>query len=241
MVRDGKVVVTNSDSDTDSIDSLETPEELLARFSTKAKPDRPETESDTGAGTGTDTGSGMGGSNTKKNARKRLISTEVPKYSFSLGDLVHDAVDDNEMQENVRKAKEKMELTARELEKSKQDAAGKRRELLVSMMGDDADPAQVQRFNKAIERTEALDETETFSFFEETVCPPSPFRFPQKCISPGYWGGVLRGSSLYISAGRRRRAINTNANHCQTPVLVSALSYQGSLGSFLQMEVYQTS
>ena len=191
MVRDGNVVVTNSDSDTDSIDSLESPEELLARFATKsAKPAAAEAETDTG------TGSDMVRSGAVKNARKSPFSTEVPKYSFSLDDLVHHAVDDNKIQENVRKAKEQMEHNAREREKAKQDSARRRRELFATVMGADADPAQVQRFSKAIERTEALDEADTFSFFEDTVCPPSPFKFPQKSISPGYWGGVLRGSSI---------------------------------------------
>lgn len=184
VVKNGKVVVTNSDSETDSISSLESPDELLARFMPQAKPEITDTDTNNSS-----TMAQRGGSSSRFG--KKPISMAIPKYSFSLDDLVHHAVDDNEMQENARKAREEMETNAKKRGEERLGQGMSRDDIISVLVGDDVDPVDRQRVEQMLDRTEAFEESKTWSFFEDTACPPSPHRFPQKSIAPGYWGGVL--------------------------------------------------
>ncbi|KAL1955585.1 hypothetical protein VTO42DRAFT_8388 [Malbranchea cinnamomea] len=187
VMKNGEVMVTNSDSDTGSESSIESPEELLARFASQLNPEPAEVAQDMPLREASSAG-----------ARKQPISTEIPKYTFSIEDLVVHAVDDNETQTNVRKAREEMELrAASSLNKESLDkhSRAKHDDVFASVIEDNSDGTAIQRLKDAIDRTEAFDEPKIWSFFEDTPCPPSPLRFPQKSIAPGFWGGVLRDSS----------------------------------------------
>jgi hypothetical protein len=99
VIKNGKVVVTSSDGDdTDSISSMEDPDELLRKFTSSSTPEAqrsvisPERPSRP----------------LSKAARNKKLSslTAIPTYKYSLESLVTDAVDDNETEAGIAKIRQ---------------------------------------------------------------------------------------------------------------------------------------
>lgn len=189
IMKKGNVVVTNLDSDTGSDSTIESPDELLAKFMPP-----PKAESSSPSHNRAVPLRGGNPLSSSRTGRSR-ITTELPKYNFSIDDLLVHSVDDNEMRANVTKARQTLE---RPQSVEGRPGRTKRDQVLESAVEDRSDPGAIQRLRDAVDRTEVFDRNKSWSFFEDTTtCPPS-LRFPQQSIPPQFWGGVLRGESLLL-------------------------------------------
>lgn len=183
LVKDGKELVTGTDGeDTDSVASLEDPEELLRRF-TCPKEDTPEEPSKD-----TSTGGRM-------SLRSKNGFTE-PDYKNTLDILVTEAVDDNETEAGVAKLKAAFESeTARNNVQAKLGREGGelREDMLTSALGDKDDDLGLQRLLDAVRRTEAFEQEKTWQFFDRKADVPPALEFPRKAVAPGTHLAALRG------------------------------------------------
>ncbi|EGC49093.1 conserved hypothetical protein [Histoplasma capsulatum var. duboisii H88] len=188
VVRDGKVIVTNSDEDTDSLSDLESAEDLLARFLKPPASVRPLSSSSHSPRPGRDnTDAGRptklqqllsGRSSLKLNDRK-----DLPKYQFSLDTLVADAANDKATEAKVAKIKQGL-LPKVQPERCR---GVLRADLLAAAVEDETDTKGIQRLKDAVERTETFATRKIWLFFEEkTPVVPYP-RFPSGWIQPASW------------------------------------------------------
>ncbi|EER36822.1 conserved hypothetical protein [Histoplasma capsulatum H143] len=188
VVRDGKVIVTNSDEDTDSLSDLESAEDLLARFLKPPASVRPLSSSSHSPRPGRDnTDAGRptklqqllsGRSSLKLNDRK-----DLPKYQFSLDTLVADAANDKATEAKVAKIKQGL-LPKVQPERCR---GVLRADLLAAAVEDETDTKGIQRLKDAVERTETFATRKIWLFFEENT-PVVPYpRFPSGWIQPASW------------------------------------------------------
>lgn len=196
-VMDGKEVVISSDGEeTDSIASLESPEDLLATITGSGSKDVAE-EKETNEDETKRTSRSRRAKKDGKGSKFDASCSSVPDYKNTLDSLVTAAVDDNETEAGVAKLKAA-------LNKSEQDAAAavkadsqdnKLHEgMLTSALGDKDDEQRLQRLLDAVRRTEAFDQEKAWSFFNGNATPfPGP-EFPRDCVAPGTYMAVLRGS-----------------------------------------------
>lgn len=178
ILKDGKEVVISSDGDdTDSISSLEDPDVLFAPMNKPknaaplpSKPYQP---------------------------NKALLSQlSAPKKSrFNLDSLVHDAVDDDEIEANVAKARAQLQ------ENGVQGGAdgskkGLNEGVLASALGGDSDEGPgLQRLMDAVRRTEALEQSRNWRFFDQGRLTPATPNFPIELFKPESPLAGLRGCS----------------------------------------------
>ncbi|PWY83527.1 hypothetical protein BO70DRAFT_290805 [Aspergillus heteromorphus CBS 117.55] len=190
VVKKGKEVVISSDGeDTDSISSLEAPEDIFTKFiKPGASASKRSTDSDS-------PGPGMnlrGRGSTRSRGSIRLSQT-LPKYRHTLDSLVVKTVDDNETEASIAKLKAAFEKEAlREAEKKNALAHGSNLKstrlhegVLASALGDDDDELGLQRLLDAVRRTEALDLEKTWHFFDNESELPPALDFPTTSIKPG--------------------------------------------------------
>ncbi|KAG5293201.1 hypothetical protein I7I50_03525 [Histoplasma capsulatum G186AR] len=188
IVRDGKVIVTNSDEDTDSLSDIESAEDLLARFLKPPASVRPLSSSSHSPRPGRDnTDAGRptklqqllsGRSSLKLNDRK-----DLPKYQFSLDTLVADAANDKATEAKVAKIKQGL-LPKVQPERCR---GVLRADLLAAAVEDETDTKGIQRLKDAVERTETFATRKIWLFFEENT-PVVPYpRFPSGWIQPASW------------------------------------------------------
>lgn len=185
IMKNGKVIVTNSDDESDSVGSFESPDDILSMFLTPTTP-KPHT-----------------GEGKTENSRDRLAlkpknvplwKTAPPKYKNSLDALVIQAVDDNETEAGI--ARLKASLAA---ESSRKDdpvsATNLNENVLASAIKSDGveDSIGLQRIIDAVRRTEALDLRKSWSFFDAGAEPPRAQEFPRESIRPGTYLAILRG------------------------------------------------
>lgn len=193
-VMDGKEVVISSDGEeTDSIASLESPEDLLATITGSGSKDvAEEKEPDEDGAKGTRS------RQAKKDKWSKLDASRlsVPEYKNTLDSLVTATVDDNETEAGVAKLKAALKM-------SEQDAAASTKNdsqdnklhegMLTSALGNTDDEQSYQRLLDAVRRTEAFDQEKAWSFFNGNATPlPGP-EFPRDCVAPGTYMAVLRG------------------------------------------------
>lgn len=181
ILKGGKEVVISSDGeDTDSVSDLEDPDVLFALDNKpkKAVPPPPK------------------GYQPNKALLAQLAKPK--KYKYTIDALVHDAVDDNEMEANVAKAK----ATFEQLQQSGvQGGAGSSKKglnegMLVSALGDDTDEGPgLQRLMDAVRRTEALEQNRTWRFFDDGQMTPVAPSFPIELFPPESALAGLRGCS----------------------------------------------
>ncbi|PGH34097.1 hypothetical protein GX50_03060 [[Emmonsia] crescens] len=184
IVKDGEVIVTNSDEDTDSLSDIETADDLLAKFlkapslatlSPTPKPSRDNT------GGGEASGSqrrSLGRISLKRNDHKSL-----PKYQFSLDALVADAANDKETEAKVAKIKQSL-LPKIQPERRR---GVLRDDLLAAAVEDETDTKGIQRLRDAVERTETFAIGRNWLFFEENPPDVPQPKFPSGWIQPGSW------------------------------------------------------
>ncbi|WEW56762.1 hypothetical protein PRK78_002213 [Emydomyces testavorans] len=163
VVKDGQVIVTGTDGeDNDSISG----DDLLRQF----------------------LGTTSRSSPTRRKAASK-IPTTPSKYKFSLDDLVMDAVDDREAEANISKLNLAFKSPRADSEAAKANRTPKQRsrmfrdDILASVIGEDTSIGKMQRLKDAVDRTEALDQGKSWSFFADTVASVAPPRFPEKQVT----------------------------------------------------------
>lgn len=199
IMRDGKEVVISSDGeDTDSICSLEDPKNL---FAPKSKKDE------------------------FSPAKFTTKISSPKKYRHNIDSLVHDAVDDNEVEASVARARAnyvQKQLNGKE-PRNDPSGAALNETMLISALGENEDGVGGQRLIGAIRRTDALDHGRAWPFFDCTqTLPPAP-QFPQDLFAPGTSMDMLRGE-LQMS----RRFLFYLLTDLQNQTLASASSCQAN-------------
>jgi hypothetical protein len=183
ILKDGQEVVISSDGDdTDSISDLEDPAVL---FATKNKPKN-----------------ALPPPPKKYQPNKALLAqlSAPTKYKYTIDSLVHDAVDDDEIEANVARAR----ATVEELQQNGvQGAAGASKKrlnegMLASALGGDSDQGPgLQRLFDAVRRTEALEQNRTWRFFDYGQMTPATPDFPSELFPPGSPLAGLTGCSRH--------------------------------------------
>lgn len=192
---DGKEVVISSDGEeTDSIASLESPEDLLATITGSGSKDVAEEEE-----TNKDEAKGTRSRRAKKDGKWSKFDasrSSIPEYKNTLDSLVTAAVDDNETEAGVAKLKAALDKSEQDgAAAAKADGQGNKLHegMLTSALGDRDDEQGYQRLLDAVRRTEAFDQEKAWSFFNDKATPlPGP-EFPRDCVAPGTYMAVLRG------------------------------------------------
>ncbi|KAL4786020.1 hypothetical protein BJX76DRAFT_148052 [Aspergillus varians] len=195
ILKKGKEVVISSDGDeSDSVGSLESPDDLLARFLGPKTPKTPATPTTSEAHTGDDEKTTR---HTLKTLKPRSVSrfqSAPPTYKNSLENLVMQAVSDNETEAGIARLKASLKVESDRKPLSGAHKASNLNEgVLASAIDDGADDSMgFQRLLNAVRRTEAFDLGKSWSFFDlNTPLPPAP-EFPRECVCPGTYLGVLR-------------------------------------------------
>lgn len=200
IIKNGREIVTNSDGeDTDSIVSLESPEDFFKKLIAPTE----DSEEDSKAMNKNGDRKLRSARNQSKNTVDKFFAQKIPtpKYKHTLESLVTDAVDDDETEAGVAKVK-----SAFENSKKVSDRAGDRlashdshkniglhEDVLASAVGEGDDKPGLQRLLDAVRRTEAFDQEKIWSFFQEKIEKPKPPKFPRDSIRPGTKVAVLRG------------------------------------------------
>jgi hypothetical protein len=184
ILKNGQEVVIGSDGDdTDSISSLE---DLDVLFAPKNKPKN-----------------ALPPPPKKYQPNKALLAqlSAPTKYKYTIDSLVHDAVDDDEIEANVAKAR----ATVVELQQNGvQGAAGGSKKglnegMLASALGGDSDQGPgLQRLFDAVRRTEALEQNRTWRFFDHSKMAPATPKFPRILFPAGSPLAGLTGCSRHI-------------------------------------------
>lgn len=186
IIKGGKEVVISSDGeDTDSISSLEDPGEL---FRPKSQQTQLEVSTERQSAMRTD-------------KAFFLAKTSAPKYKNTIDSLVHDAVDDNEIEANVARVKATFVRSQSNDDgipgagpyKEAKTKHGLQEDMLTSALGDDEDGIGLQRLLDAVRRTEALEQDRVWRFFAQDENPPPAPEFPRDSFQPGTYMAVLRG------------------------------------------------
>ncbi|KAJ5638192.1 hypothetical protein N7490_008071 [Penicillium lividum] len=121
------------------------------------------------------------------------IATTPKKYRNTIDALVHGAVDDNETEANVAKARAIFNLR----NSTVLGSGGKtiHENMLKSALGEKEngdDGIGVQRLLDAVRRTEALDLDKTWRFLDQTQVAPIPVEFPKDRFAPDSHLAALR-------------------------------------------------
>ncbi|KAL4997061.1 hypothetical protein BDV10DRAFT_186574 [Aspergillus recurvatus] len=184
IIKNGKVIVTNSDDESDSVGSLEPPEDILSMFLTPAAP-KPNT--------GEDKTKESRGRRAPKSKDVPLWKVAPPKYKNSLDALVIQAVDDNETEAGIARLKASL-LAESSRKGGPVSASNLNEDVLASAIKSDGaeDSIGLQRILDAVRRTEALDLRKSWSFFDLETELPRAQEFPRECIRPGTYLAVLR-------------------------------------------------
>ncbi|KAJ5365571.1 hypothetical protein N7517_008457 [Penicillium concentricum] len=173
IIKDGREVVISSDGeDTDSICSLEDPKNLFAPKSKKKEEFTP------------------------PKFTTRISSPK--KYRHNIDSLVHDAVDDNEVEASVSRARANYAPKKMNGKEPGNDPSGTgyalNETMLISALGENEDGVGGQRLIGAIRRTDALDHGRAWPFFDCTqTLPPAP-QFPRDHFPLGTSMDILRES-----------------------------------------------
>lgn len=196
IMKNGKEIVISSDGDeSDSAESLESPDDLLANFLAPKSPVTPK------ARTG------------RKNSKhKGVVRPESAprKYKNSLENLVRQAVSDNDTEAGIAKLRASLnDESDRNTDSGADKASNLNEGALASAIDDGNDDSMgLQRLLDAVRRTEAFDLGKSWSFFDlQTPLPPGP-TFPRECVSPGTYLGVLRGAYIGVTRSCVARSDN---------------------------------
>lgn len=207
IVKNGAIVIRNSDDESDSDSSLDDIDGLLARKS--APNSTPPTESELTlplANTQT-------GQKTRASSRQKKPNTAVsftpqvqpkfrmpPEYKYSLASLVQRSKEEKALEENIAKAKSALDshdiensLTFGGSHGSAPTEANTDRTLLVSVMKKRNEGEDIDRLLMAVQRTEAFDLGTTWSFFDDlqSISPSKQVRFPT--LTGTQWEGIFNG------------------------------------------------
>ncbi|KUL91729.1 hypothetical protein ZTR_01231 [Talaromyces verruculosus] len=188
IVKNGKEVVVDTDAESASSEELEDPDELLKKFlgrkSSPAPKKIPESR-----GVKPNTASKL--ANRKhhefRNFRAK-VGLDEEKYKFSLESLVQRAVDDDEVETNVAKAKALLEAqnqtasTSVNGSENKSGALNFREAILASGLSTDNAGSDFKRLLNAVKRTEALEQEKSWLFFGDNSRKQDLPEFPRDSI-----------------------------------------------------------
>lgn len=198
IVKNGREIVTNSDGeDTDSIASLESPEDFFKKLTATTEPKEDVEIMDTDGTRNLRSTRGQSKKNTVDKFFAQKIST--PKYKHTLESLVTDSVDDDETEAGVAKIRSAFDSSKRAGQDDQLPAndgdgnMGIHEDVLASAVGEGDDQPGLQRLLDAVRRTEAFDQEKVWSFFRKNAPAPSPPNFPRDSIRPGTKYAALRG------------------------------------------------
>ncbi|KGM91527.1 uncharacterized protein PADG_12385 [Paracoccidioides brasiliensis Pb18] len=216
IVRDGQVIITNSDEDTDSLSDLETADDLFNKFLKPIPGAAHSTSFPTKAHNGRDDDNGSSAARRSRqpyaglSSLKSNDSINLPKYQFSLDTLVEDAANDKRTEAKVAKIKKSLQPKA----PSDKSCGVLRDDLLAAAVENETDTKGIQRLRDAVERTEMFAIGRSWLFFEEDPpAVPQP-KFPSKSIAPGSWQVNLkdlssRGRAFFSGIVADSLSINT--------------------------------
>lgn len=211
VMRKGQVMIKNSDDESDSGTSLDDLDELLnlARQTVDSSPPietdpLPSTSSNQKRLTPVNCVTGRTRSGRDKDPVKPVnILPVMPKYKFSLQSLIAQAEEDDAAEASAMHAKEIVDALDehRAVREAKHGPArgnnGNASEgLLVSVMEKRGEGESIDRLVQAIQRTEALHQEKSWSFFASAE-PISPFKIVDFPLleSLGTWDTILHGQS----------------------------------------------
>lgn len=218
IVKNGKEVVIDSDADSVSSEELEDPEEFLKKFLGKASSPSPKqipVSHDVKPNTAS-----------KQPNRKRYeyrnfrakFGLDEKKYKFSMESLVQRAVDDDESEMKVAKAKALMDSQNQTTSTSvngsgnKSGASNLREDILASGISTDNPESDFKRLLTAVKRTEALEQEKSWVFFRDNSKKPDLPEFPRDSILPSSREAFLRGK-IMLSCHAACLANNSPQNH----------------------------
>ena len=196
VVKKGKEVIISSDGeDTDSISSIESPDDILRSI---AKP-----VGSTGGSEPSKPGMSLRDRSVKDKISDKRSGFQVsaPKYKYTLDSLVVQAVDDNETEAGIAKLRAAFEKEDRRKNEEQNamvhgstlPSTRLNEGVLASALGDQDDELGLRRLLDAVRRTEALDLEKSWQFFVyESELPPA-LEFPRDCINPESYMHGLRG------------------------------------------------
>jgi hypothetical protein len=217
--KNGPAVVKNSDDDdTSSQSSLADLDQLLRGFA-KPKPDAVPASPDNGDTIRVDTSginkhtmprkkptqSEFGGGSQLRLKGSSASSKSMPKYSFSLRDLVTQTERDEADEMGVAKAKSMMDSSGQARQRGPPTQGsiedGSNKALLTAVVTENDDGYNMQRVIDAMKRTEAFDQESTWSFFEDNGTPPEDltdyfeddYDFPHEVLRSHGWTSCLIG------------------------------------------------
>ncbi|KAL8732365.1 MAG: hypothetical protein Q9166_002763 [cf. Caloplaca sp. 2 TL-2023] len=204
IVRNGEVIIKDSDDErSDSDISLEDLDDLIARrkaplgSSASSQHELPSLPPSS-AIPSTDTRFGKRSKRTSKD--QSSTATELPTYKFSLDALIRQRQKYEDSRASIQDARQLLE-SFDERKSVGKDSSNRRldKDLLASMVNKDDDETDMGRLMAAIERTEALRQEETWSFFGEDLegVDIEPADCPS--VVDQHWQGVFEGSSSLLS------------------------------------------
>lgn len=181
IIKGGKEVVISSDGeDTDSISDLDDPSTLFSSTPKPLSKKEPTVSKPTRSG-----------------KSHLALLTAQKTYKNNLDDIVHDAVDDNEIEAKVAQVKASFARSndERAAFKHARDSAAINESMLTSALGDtqEEDRTGLQRLLNAVRRTEAFDQGRVWRFFDQIPTTPAKLDFPKDLFPPGSNLAALRG------------------------------------------------
>ncbi|PLN81678.1 hypothetical protein BDW42DRAFT_168420 [Aspergillus taichungensis] len=185
----GKKVVADSEGDdTESVDSLEDPEDLFFKFANPSPND--------GSHDGPDAARKPSSlSSAGRDFRLGSLSqyrATAPAYTNTLDSLVTEAVGDKETEATIAQLRATLEVKPGTRGQLGGEGGRLNEGVLTSALdGEDNEPG-LRRLLDAVRRTEAFDIEKSWSFFDYENTQAPALQFPQKSISPGTYLGALR-------------------------------------------------
>ncbi|KAL8802373.1 MAG: hypothetical protein Q9182_003863 [Xanthomendoza sp. 2 TL-2023] len=209
VVRNGEVVIKDSDDDrSDSDDSLEDLDALIAprrppiASSPPSQDDLPSLQPSASSRWSSGAKDGKGSrSKSGFTVPKGLPSTEIklPTYKFSLAALIKQSQNDANSRTSRQDAKHLLDsLDVEEPIATTKVNLELDKDLLASVIRDDEDGTDLGRLMAAIERTEALQQEEAWSFFDRDheVLDIEPADCP--AVVDHHWQGIFEGLLVLI-------------------------------------------
>lgn len=209
IVKNGKEVVIDSDADSASSEELEDADELLKKFLGKASSPSPK-KIPVSHDVKPNTTSKL--PNRKhhefRNFRAK-VGLDEKKYKFSMESLVQRAVDDDEIEMNVAKAKALLDSQNQTTSTSvngsdtKSGASNLREDILASGLSTDNPESDFNKLLNAVKRTEALEQEKSWLFFGDGPKKQETPEFPRDSILASSREAFLRGRTMlscYASA-----------------------------------------
>lgn len=205
IVKNGKEVVIDSDAESASSEELEDPDEFLKRFLGKESSPTPKRIPESRDVKPTTASKLPSRKHHEFRNFRAKVGLDEKKYKFSLESLVQRAVDDDEVETNVAKAKALLESQNQTISSSvngvenKSGASNLREDILASVLSTDNPGSDFKRLLNAVKRTEALEQEKSWLFFGDSSKKQDLPEFPRDSILASSREAFLRGRAMLSS------------------------------------------